>query len=153
MKEAVKEEVDQLELEGMIQKAKEPTEWCAPIMPVQKPSGDNRICVDLAHLNKFLRRERHQLPTVEEIMGSFQEARVFSKLDASFEFYQIHLLKSCQKLTTFITPYGRYCYQRLPFGVTSAPEIFQQKFTEVLEGLEGVLNYMDDVLEYGANKV
>lgn len=66
MKEAVKKVLDnKLELEGMILKVEEPTEWCSPIVPVEKPSGDVRICVDLTHLNKFVRRELHQLPTVE----------------------------------------------------------------------------------------
>lgn len=122
----------------MIRKVEEPTEWCAPIVPVMKPSGAVRICVDLTQLNQFVRRERHQLPTVEQVMGSFQEAKVFSKLEANSGFYQIKLSEECQNLATFHTPYGRYCYRRLPFGITSALEIFERKFSQVVEGLDGV---------------
>ena len=54
-----------------------------------------------------------------------------------------------QKLTTFITPFGRYCYTRLPFGITSAPEIFQRRTSEVLAGQEGADAITDDVSIYG----
>ena len=72
-------------------------------------------------------------------------------MDAASGFWQIPLDSECVKLTTFITPFGRYCFNRLPFGITSAPEIFQFKMNELLEGLEGVVVYMDDILVYGSN--
>ena len=55
-------------------------------------------------------------------------------------------------MTTFITPMGRYCYRRLPFGITSAPEIFMRKMNELLQGLDGTFTYMDDILIYGKDK-
>ncbi|XP_070387975.1 uncharacterized protein [Dermacentor albipictus] len=121
-------------------------------LPSIKALGIVRFLDDLATADDIVsRRERHQLPTVRQVMGTFQEAKVFSKLDENSGFYQIKLSEECQKLTTFITPYGRYCYRRLPFGITSAPHIFQRKFSQVIEGLDGVLNYMDDILVYGKN--
>ena len=72
-------------------------------------------------------------------------------MDAASGFWQIPLDSECVKLTPFITPFGRYCFNRLPFGITSAPEIFQFKMNELLEGLEGVVVYMDDILVYGSN--
>ena len=72
-------------------------------------------------------------------------------MDDASGFWQIPLDSECVKLTTFITPFGRYCFNRLPFGITSSPEIFQFKMNELLEGLEGVVVYMDDILVYGFN--
>ena len=71
-------------------------------------------------------------------------AKVFSKLDASSRFWQIGLCEDSAKFTTFITPFGRFCFNRLLFRISSAPEHFQK-----LEGIEGSLCIMDDVLLYG----
>ena len=71
-------------------------------------------------------------------------------MDAASGFWQIPLDSECVKLTTFIPPFGRYCFNRLTCGITFAPEIFQLKMNELLEGLEGVAVYMDDILVYGS---
>lgn len=152
MRPGVEKELQRLEATGIIRKVHGPTDWCAPIVPVQKPSGDIRICVDLTKLNVSVRRERHIMPTVEEVLANIDEAKFFSKLDANSGFHQIVLSPESQELTTFITPFGRYCYKRLPFGITSAPEVFQRKMTEILDGLQGIQNLMDDVLVYGATR-
>jgi len=77
---------------------------------------------------------------------------VFSKVDANSGFWQIPLSEDSRLLTTFITPYGRYCYNKLPFRICSAPELFQSRMNKILEGLQGVVCHMDDMLIYGANK-
>uniref|UniRef100_A0A3Q1EIG7 Gypsy retrotransposon integrase-like protein 1 n=1 Tax=Acanthochromis polyacanthus TaxID=80966 RepID=A0A3Q1EIG7_9TELE len=74
---------------------------------------------------------------------------MFTSLDAASGFWQIPLHPESSKLTTFITPFGRYAFKRLPFGITSAPEIFQRKMAETLSDLDGVAIYMDDILVYG----
>ncbi len=73
----------------------------------------------------------------------------FSLLDAASGFWQLPLDIDCAKLTTFITPFGRYFFRRLPFGITSAPEIFQREMSAILKDLEGVAVFMDDILVYG----
>ena len=77
---------------------------------------------------------------------------MFSKLDANCGYWQMELHEDSQKLTTFITPFGRYYCKRLPFGISSAPEIFQREMQKVLVGLEGVVCQMDDILVYGADE-
>ena len=72
-----------------------------------------------------------------------------SKLDASSGFFQIPLDEGSRDYTTFLTPFGRYRFKCLPMGVNIAPEIYQRKMYELLDGLEGVLIYMDDVIVYG----
>ncbi|XDV23050.1 hypothetical protein PO909_027773 [Leuciscus waleckii] len=82
----------------------EPTEWCAPMVPIVKKNASVRICVDLKRLNQAVKRERFILPTLEDIAPKLSGASVFSTLDASSGFWQIPLDPSCVKLTTFITP-------------------------------------------------
>ena len=148
----IKEELEKLESEGIIEKITRPTAWCAPMVPVTKKSGKVRLCVDLKKLNLSVKRERYVLPTLKDVTSKLSGASVFSSLDATSGFYQIPLEEGSWELTTFITPFGRYCFQRLPFGITSAPEIFTRKINEVLDGLEGTFAYMDDVLVYGNDR-
>lgn len=110
------------------------------------------MCVDLKRLNKGVKRECYILPTLDDITPKLAGAKVFSTLDASSGFWQIPLDPSCQKLTTFITPMGQFCFKRLPFGITLAPKIFQRLMTDLLKGLEGTVVVMDDILVYGSTK-
>ena len=108
-----------------------------------------RICVDLTRLNCYVKRERHILPSVDQVLAQVGDAKAFSKLDANSGFWQIELSPDSSKLTTFITPYGRYMFNRLPFGISSAPEFFQKRISEILRGCDGVVGLIDDVLVYG----
>ncbi len=147
----VQEEITRLLNLQVIKPITKPTPWCAPMVPVMKKSGKVRLCVDLKKLNVSIERERFVLPTLQDVTSKLLNAKVFSSLDAASGFYQIPLEEGSQELTTFITPFGRYCFRRLPFGVTSAPEIFIRKMIEVLDGLDGVFVYMDDILVYGSD--
>ena len=89
------------------------------------------------------------LPNLDDIKPKLHGATVFSKLDASGGFHQLPLDPESCHLTTFITPFGRYCFQRVPFGITSAPEIFQRKMSEILTDVEGAEAIIEDVLIYG----
>ena len=124
-------------------------EWCAGIIPVLKPNGSVLICVDLTHLNKAFQREIHQMPSVDENLGKLGDSKIFPKLDTNSWFRQIPLDEESKLLTTFVTPFGRFCFNRLPFGISSVPEIFQRTMSKILEGSEGTLCQMDDVLLHG----
>ena len=84
--------------------------------------------------------------------NSCSKAKIFTKLDANCGFWQIPLTQSSRLLTTFITPIGRFCFNKLPFGITSTPEYFQKRMSQILDGLEGVLCQIDDVLVYGQDE-
>ena len=116
---------------------------------VPKPNNTVRICVDLTHLNKNVCRERHPLPAVEQMLAQLAGARVFSKLDANSGFWQIPLSQESAWLTTFITPFRRYCFHCLPFGITLAPEHFRRHMSDLLSDLDGVVCMIDDILVHG----
>lgn len=119
------------------------------MVPVPKKNKEQiRICVDLKKLNKAAKREKFILPTIDDILPKIAHAKVFSLLDAASGFWQIPLEPESAKLTTFITQFRRYFFNRLPFGITSAPEIFQREMTELLKDIEGVVVYMDDILVF-----
>ena len=141
-----------MEKAGVISKVSEPTPWCAGLVVVPKKSGRVRICVDMKSLNQSVLREVHPLPKVDETLAQLTGAKVFSKLDANSGFWQIPLSQSSRLLTTFIAPTGRYCFNKIPFGISSAPEHFQRRMSELLTGLQGVLCHMDDVLVFGQDQ-
>ena len=125
---AVEAELEKMEKEEVIREIKKPTKFCSAMVVVPKPSQDPeskdvrvRICVDLKHVNKNVKRERYILPTIEDITSKLSGAQVFSTLDVALGFYKVPLDEESHELITFISPFGRYCFKRLPFGITSAP--------------------------------
>jgi len=136
---------------GVISQVTEPTPWCAAMVVVPKPSGAVRICVDMKPLNESVLREVHPMPKVDTTLAQLTGATdLFSKLDANSDFWQIPLAKDSRLLTTIFTPYGQYCFNKLPFGIFSAPKVFQRQNNDILSGLPGVLCHIDDVLVFGA---
>ena len=122
----VKEELSRTEQMEIISKVDEPTEWCARMVVVPKANGKVHICVDLTKLNESILREYHPLPSVDHTLAQLAGATTFSKLDGNSGFWQIGLSTESAKLTTFITPFGRFCFNRLLFGISPAPEHFQK---------------------------
>ena len=145
----VKDELARMETLGVITPVEEPTTWCAGMVVVPKKSGSVRIRVDYRPLNNNILREVHPLPTVDENLAQLAGAKFFTKLDANSGFWQIPLSPDSCPLTTFITPFGRYMFNKLPFGISSAPEHFQKKMQRILAGQEGTICHMDDVLIHG----
>ena len=147
MKDMVEEELKNLQEQGIIRQVTKPTDWCAPIVVVPKSTpGKVRICVDYTKLNESVKRENFPLPTTDQLLAQLDGATVFSKLDCNKGFHQVPLAEESQELTTFITPFGRFCYTRLPFGISSGPEIFHREMTHILAGVPGVIVDIDDVL-------
>ena len=145
----VEEELQNMVRNGVISPVRQPTEWCSGMVVVPKSDGRVRICVDLTNLNKAVLREVHPMKSVDESLASLSSSKVYTKLDANSGFWQILLDESSKLLTTFVTPMGRFCFNRLPFGISSAPEIFQRMMSSLLEGLDGCICHMDDVLVHG----
>ena len=139
LREKVKQELTRMENNGVILRVTEPTAWCAGMVVVPKCDGSARICVDFKMLNESILREVHPIPKVDNTLAQLSGAIAFSKLDANSGFWQIPLAETSRPLTTFITPYGHYLTNKLPFGISCAPELFQLRMNKIIEGLKGVV--------------
>jgi hypothetical protein len=152
LKEKVRNEVDRMERLEIISKVEGPTEWVNSTVVVEKPNGSIRICLDPKNLNEAILQEHFPMQTADDIIADMAGAQYFSKLDASSGYWQIKLDKPSSELLTFQTPFGRYKFNRLTFGVKSASEVFQRKISEIIEGLEGCKNNQDDIIIWGHSK-
>lgn len=102
--------------------------------------------------NQAVQRERHITPTIKEVIGDLNGARVFSKLDLNQGYNQLELAPESRYITTFSTHLGLRRFSRLNFGISSAAEIFQNAIRETLSGIDGAINISDDILVYGNNQ-
>ncbi|XP_076049320.1 uncharacterized protein LOC143029995 [Oratosquilla oratoria] len=115
----VKKKLQSMVHQKVISPVTVPTEWCSGMVNVVKPNGDVRICVDLTPLNKAVKREVHPMASVDENLAKLRGSKVFTKLDANSGFWQIPLDEESRTMST------------------------------ILEGLEGVVCHMDDILIHG----
>ena len=139
---------------GVIEHIEGPTPWVSPIVVAPKPKqpGKIRVCVDMRQANQAVKRERHLTPTIKEMIGDLNGAKVFSKLDLNQGYNQLELSPESRYITTFSTHMGLMRFKRLNFGISSAAEIFQNTIRETLAGIPGVYNISDDILIAGKDK-
>ena len=116
---------------------------------VPKPNGKIRICVDLSRLNESVKRENFPLPAIDQSLGLISGAKYFSKIDLNFGFWQTKLSNESKLLTTFITPFGRFAFNRLAMGLSSSSEYFQKRMTQLVDSIDGVICQTDDILVFG----
>ena len=137
---------------GVIRRVTEHTDWCSSIVYSTKKDGSLRVCLDPRRLNQAIKRCPHKIPTLEEVNPKFTGAKFFTKLDAKAGYWSVPLDEQSQLLTTFRTPIGRYCFLRLPFGLSISQDIFQQRMDEILENLKGCISIADDICVVGSTE-
>lgn len=145
LKNAVKTELDRMTKMDIIEPITEPTPAVSPMVIVRQ-KGKIRICIDPSNINQIVKRRHYPLKTLEEIAANIINSKWFTLLDCKKGFWQIRVTERTSKYLTFATPWGRYICKRLPFGLASAPEVFQQIMNKILEYLPGVECSMDDIL-------
>ena len=114
----LKDNLDALETQGVIAQVTTPTNWISSIVAVPKKNGKLRVCLDPKDLNRAILREKYQLPTVEDIATRLHGAKVFTVMDVRNGFWHVSLDEESSYLTTFQTPFGRYRWRRMPFGIS-----------------------------------
>ena len=129
----------------------ESTDWVSGLVVAPKPRNPNevRVCGDYRQVNTAVKRERHPIPTIDELLEDLTDAQKFSKIDLRAGYHQILLTKEARSITTFVTHRGLFRYKRLPFGINSASEVFQNAIQNALRGLEGTRNIADDIILWG----
>jgi hypothetical protein len=150
MKEEVKTEIDRMLAMGVITKVTEATKWVSSMVAARKKNKEIRICIDPKDLNTALQRPRHPMRTIEEVTANMPDARVFTILDAKNGFWQIPLSRESRKLTCFNTPFGRFMFNRMPYGINSGSEVFQRTMETLFSGYPCEV-IVDDILVWGRN--
>lgn len=151
LKAKIEKELDRLIQQGVIEPI-EFSEWAAPIVPVLKKDGSIRICGDYkVTINQASQVDSYPLPRIDDLFASLSGGKKFSKLDLAHAYQQIPLDDASKKLVAINTHKGLFQYNRLPFGVSAAPSIFQRTMETLLRGLPGVCLFLDDILVSGEN--
>lgn len=128
----------ELKKKGTISKGTDPTKWISSMIIIPKP-GKLRICLDPRDLKKALKRPKHQMPTLEEILRRYSPPLMT----------KISIHEHSNTKTTFLTPFWKYKYLQMPFGVSPAPEVSERKLHEKLDDLLGIVVTQDDILIMG----
>lgn len=148
---AIDKKIEELLAQEIIEEVNGPSEWISPVVPV--PKGDGvRICIDMRRANEAVERENHPLPTMEDFLPHIGKGKFYSKLDVKNAFHQVEISEDSRAITTFITRRDLFRYRRLMFGISCAPELFQKIMERILCGCKGCLNFIDDIIVYGATK-
>ncbi|XP_038064022.1 uncharacterized protein K02A2.6-like [Patiria miniata] len=147
----VEAELTKLERQGIISSV-ESSDWATPIVPVPKPNGGVRICGDFkVTVNPNLNMERYPLPRVEDVFANLSGGQRYSKLDLRQAYLHMVIDAESRKLLTINTHKGLFVYNRLPFGIASAPAMWQRSMEQVLQGIPGVQCILDDMIITGRN--
>jgi hypothetical protein len=150
---AAKAEVHRLLEANFIEPVAYPT-WLANIVMVQKKSGKWRMCIDFTSLNKACPKDNFLLPRIDKIVDSAAGCEVMSLLDYFSSYHQIYMKEEDKASTSSITPFGTYCFIRMPEGLKNAGSTFSRLTKMVLESQVGcnIFTYVDDIVVASKNK-
>ena len=147
LKEGVRSEVNKLVELGIVVPSTSP--WASPVVPVPKTDGTVRVCVDYRKLNEVTTADPYYMATMDEILERVGKSKIMSKIDLAKGFYQVEVEATSQEKTAFVSPYGKYQFRRMPFGLKNAPAMFQRLMEVVLgDCYEFSAPYIDDVVVF-----
>ena len=122
-----------MECMGVITCVDQPMDWVSSITYIQEASGELHLCFDPHDLSEAIHCDHHKTPTAEEVAHEFAHSHYFTKLDVHHGYWSIVLDQESSLLTTFNSPFGRYHFLHLPFGIVCSQDIFQKKMDQILE--------------------
>ena len=127
----------------------EPTEWCHPMVVVPKLKGAEKLSGDFTKMGKFVKRPMHSAKTPKEAVGAINpRAKFFGTFDASKGYWQMSLDEEAQNITTFMTPWGRFQYLRLPMWLSSTGDEYSQRVDVAFEDIKNMHKVVDDTILY-----
>ena len=150
-KAAYKDELERLSSLGIIEPVEGHTDWINSIVPVAKPDGSIRLCLDPKDLNRCLKRNQYYTKTIDEVCAELYGSKYFTLVDAKSGYWMVELDSESSLLTTFNTPWGKYKWLRLPFGLKVSADVFQERLNAVLKEVDGITACVDDILARGTD--
>ena len=145
-------ELNRLESAGIIEKVDIAPKGTTPVVPVVKPNGTVRLCGDFkVSVNKIIDPQQYPMPRTDELLQAMAHGTCFSKIDLSDAYLQVEIDEASKPFLVITTHKGLYRYNRLPFGVSAAPAIFQSVMDQIIQGLPATRAYLDDVSVTGVN--
>ena len=153
LRDLVDKELTRLQQEGTLEPV-EISEWAAPIVVVLKRDKKSvRICGDFSvTVNPVSKLDRYPIPKIEDLFARLSNGKYYSKIDLSQAYQQLLLDDDSKKYVVVNTHKGLFQFTRLPFGISSAPGIFQRVIESILQGVNGVVVYLDDILISGSTE-
>ncbi len=119
--------------------------WSSPLVTVRKKDGGIRLCGDYRRLNAITDDDRYAMPRPEELLDRMGQAKFISTLDMIKGYYQVPMSMKDREKTAFLSPFGKYQFKRMPFGLKNTPTTFQRLIDRIFDGmLECVATYIDD---------
>ena len=143
-KDEVRDQVDKLLELGIIRPSTSP--WSSSVVTVKKKDGGVRICIDYRAVNQITLPDPYLMPLIEEILDTLASARFISKVDLNKGFHQIPVRPEDMSKTAFCTPWGKFEFSVMPFGLRNGPSMFQRLMDQILHGeLDISRVYIDDI--------
>ena len=143
--EVLREEIRTLLDQELIRLSKSP--WAVPIVLVKKKDGIQHMCVDNRKLNKVNINDPYPLPNIEDLIANIGSSKFITNLDLTKGYYQVPVNPQHREKTAFMTPYRKYEFLMMPFGLISAPSTFQRLTDGLLNGLHAfTVAYLDDII-------
>ena len=145
----VKAELDAMVKKRVFEAVDTPTPWESNMVVAKKPNGKLRICIGPQRLNEALQKESYLMPTLEDVLPQFKNARLFSVVDLKAGYWHVNLAEKSSLLTCMNTLFGHYKWLRLLFSLKVSSEIFQKQLHRALQGVDGVVCVADDIVVIG----
>src|SRR5215469_487985 len=148
----IKQQCEKLEAMNVIEESNSP--WNSPIVPIRKPDGSLRICVDYRKVNAVTVKARLPMNVVTDSVYSMHGKKIFTKLDLLRGYYQMPVEESSRPITAFSTAHKHYQFKRLSFGLANAPGAFQKGMNVLLSKFPSanVTVFIDDILIVNENQ-
>ncbi|GFU72562.1 transposon Tf2-9 polyprotein [Trichonephila clavipes] len=145
-KEILKQEIDRLLSEGIIEECESP--YASPVVLIPKPNGTFRLCIDYRKLNEITVADTYPLPRMDDLLHQAKLTPFMSTLDLRAGYHQVKVHVEDQDKTAFVCPFGTYRFLRMPYGLRNAPATFQRLMNRFCNGLEDILAlpYLDDII-------
>ena len=129
----IKEEIERMLESNIIQPSESP--WASPVVLVRKKNGKLRFCVDYRKLNHVTKKDAYPLPRIQEMLNALSGSQWFSTLDLASGYWQVMMDPKDREKTAFITKYGTYEFNVMPFGLCNVPATFQRLIDRVYKGI------------------